>query len=218
MEISITQQAASFAGAVLLGFGVGLFYDILRLVRGRLRARVLRAMLDLLFWIAVTVALFIYVTGMVGGRVRLYVLAALVCGAVMYFLTLSPWLVSLGTVVGDVLEDLVRFCLLPVRFVGNVAKKIKKLFKNLFLYRRKWVRIKAEFKRMGGEAFSEAAQKKEGGVHAFCKSRFADKIADSGHAGRRGSLSVGAQQPRRAGTGRKRRTDAAGGRADSDQC
>ena len=39
----------AFAGAVILGFGVGLLYDLLRLLRGRLRLPLLGAFLDLLF-------------------------------------------------------------------------------------------------------------------------------------------------------------------------
>ena len=91
MEISVAGQAAAFTGAIALGLGVGLLYDLLRLLRCRLRLPLLGPVLDLMFWAAVTLALFLYVIAATGGEVRLYVLLAVFGGAVAYFLGLSAW-------------------------------------------------------------------------------------------------------------------------------
>lgn len=68
MEISVAGQAAALTGAIALGLGVGLLYDLLRLLRCRLRLPLLGPALDLLFWAAVTIALFLYVIAATGGR------------------------------------------------------------------------------------------------------------------------------------------------------
>ena len=49
-------------------------------------------MLDLLFWLVVTVALFVYTTTAGSGEVRLYIVAAVLLGAAAYF-----WLLSAGS-------------------------------------------------------------------------------------------------------------------------
>ncbi len=119
----------AFAGAVILGFGVGLLYDLLRLLRGRLRLPLLGPALDLLFWAAVTAALFLYVIAATGGEVRIYVLMALFGGAVAYFLSLSAWVLSLGNLLADGLASLIRLILLPFRLMGLAQKKNQKFFK-----------------------------------------------------------------------------------------
>ena len=71
MEISVSAQASSFLGALVLGVAVGLLYDVLRVLRVRLRARLLGPVLDLIFWLCVTAALFWYAVGTGNGEVRL---------------------------------------------------------------------------------------------------------------------------------------------------
>ena len=55
----MAQQAASLGWAVLLGVAVGLLYDVLRILRVRLKLRLLGAALDFLFWLPVTAEPFI---------------------------------------------------------------------------------------------------------------------------------------------------------------
>ena len=71
MEISVAQQASSLAGAILLGFAIGVLYDILRLLRGRLGLPGLGTVLDLLVWVVTVAALFLYAASATGGRVRI---------------------------------------------------------------------------------------------------------------------------------------------------
>ena len=66
MTISVAQQAAALAQAAALGLAVGLLYDLFRVLRVRVALPLLGAVLDLSFWIIVTVALFVS-AGMAGG-------------------------------------------------------------------------------------------------------------------------------------------------------
>ena len=56
MGPSVSGQAAFFGGAVLLGGGVGVLYDLFRVIRVRIGLRAVGAVLDLLFWTAATAA------------------------------------------------------------------------------------------------------------------------------------------------------------------
>jgi spore cortex biosynthesis protein YabQ len=217
MEISVAGQAAALTGAVALGLGVGALYDLLRLLRRRLGGRVLGPVLDLLFWAAVTAALFLYVIAATGGQVRLYILLALFGGAVLYFLTLSPWVLSLGELLADALAAAVRLICLPALLLRRGAKKIKKTLKNVFHYWRKWVKIEAAIEGMEGAARSGHARRKEGRSHARSKSGIVDQNFDPGTVDRGGYFSAGAQQPNGASAGAEGSADPSGGGADPDQ-
>lgn len=174
MEISVAQQAASFAGAILLGFAVGVVYDLLRLFRVRLPIPFLGPVLDLLFWVVAVAALFLYATGATGGRMRIYVLLSVFGGAVVYFVTLSAWILSLGNLIADGAALLGRLMKMPFRFLYFCAKKIEKNLKNLFLYRKKWFKIEATFGAMEDAARNGAARDKEGECHASEQSKYSD--------------------------------------------
>ena len=54
--------------ALLLGAAAGLLYDLFRIVRARVPLPVLGSVLDLVFWICVTFALFFWSLDAGGGR------------------------------------------------------------------------------------------------------------------------------------------------------
>ena len=58
MTVTVWAQTHSLLGAVLLGIGAGLWYDLLRALRWRIRSPALGIGLDLLFWLAVTTLIF----------------------------------------------------------------------------------------------------------------------------------------------------------------
>jgi spore cortex biosynthesis protein YabQ len=217
MEISVAGQAAALTGAVALGLGVGALYDLLRLLRRHMRGRVLGHALDLLFWAAVTGVLFLYAIAATGGQVRIYVLLAVFGGAVLYFLTLSPWVLSLGELLVDGLAAAARLICLPGRVLWLGVKKIKKNLKNVFHYRRRWVKIVSTIEEMEGAAQLGHARGKEGRSHANCKSRTADQGFGSDIADRRGYFSAGAQQPNGTGAGAEGSVDPSGGGTDPGQ-
>ena len=63
-------QVLFFTGALGLGVAVGVLYDIFRILRVRLRLPLLGGILDLLFWLVVTAALFLYTVTAGSGEVR----------------------------------------------------------------------------------------------------------------------------------------------------
>ena len=78
-----------------MGAAGGLLYDAFRILRVRVRLPCC-GVLDLLFWLVVTVALFVYTTTAGSGEVRLYIVAAVLLGAAAYFWLLSRWFLETG--------------------------------------------------------------------------------------------------------------------------
>ena len=126
MEISVSTQAALLAGALLLGAAVGLLYDFFRILRVRIPLKLLGALLDLVFWLAVTAALFVYAVAAGDGAVRIYLVLGVLGGATVYFLLLSRWALKLGYLLADFLGVLWRLATLPVVAAGRLCKKIGK--------------------------------------------------------------------------------------------
>ena len=101
MGNSVTAQALAFLGAMALGGGLGLVYDLFRLLRGRFRLGLLSAALDLLYWPLSVAALFSYAVAAGNGEVRIYLLAGAAAGEVLYFLILSRFSMLFGNFLGQ---------------------------------------------------------------------------------------------------------------------
>ena len=59
MSVSLQEQISTLFSCLAMGLGVGLLYDLLRLVRLTLPRRTLQEILDLLFWLGLRDALFL---------------------------------------------------------------------------------------------------------------------------------------------------------------
>ncbi|NCB63163.1 MAG: hypothetical protein EOM52_06030 [Clostridia bacterium] len=142
MEISLTGQLAVFLGAAVLGIGGGLLYDLFRLLCRRVRIPLLGSLLDLLFWLAVTAGLFLFVITAGAGEMRIFMLLAVFLGAVVYFLALSGPALFLAGLVADGIAFLWKILTYPVRLLWFLGKKTLQIAKNHFHYWRKWYKIR----------------------------------------------------------------------------
>ena len=98
MSVSLQEQISTLFSCLAMGLGVGLLYDLLRLVRLTLPRRTLQEILDLLFWLGACGMLFFCGIVFGNGRVRLYMALCLLLGATAYFLLLMRriefWVIS----------------------------------------------------------------------------------------------------------------------------
>lgn len=141
MHIDVAEQARMLLQSLLIGVGLGLAYDVLRAVRRSLRLRWVAFVLDLLFWLCVTVLLFVVAMLGEAGEVRLYLGALFLVGSGIYLLTLSrlvlPMLLWLLSAIGKIWTFLTAPLRIGLRRVKKVCKKRKKDFQNWF----EWYRI-----------------------------------------------------------------------------
>ena len=71
MTVDVVQQGRALCQALLLGGAMGVVYDLFRILRVRVKVPLLGPLLDLLFWLAATAALFLWSQSAWGGQVRL---------------------------------------------------------------------------------------------------------------------------------------------------
>ena len=127
MTVDIAAQQAALLQAAALGLAAGLLYDLFRILRCRVRVPLLGPALDLLFWLMLTVVLFLWSQWAWGGPVRLYGVVFLFLGGVLYFRLFSRWMLFLGYRIADLITFLLGILALPLFALKRVFKKLKKL-------------------------------------------------------------------------------------------
>ncbi|MBR2490878.1 MAG: spore cortex biosynthesis protein YabQ [Ruminiclostridium sp.] len=129
IALSPLLQVQTFLLCLALGGTLGLLYDLLRPARVLLPFRPLRGFLDLLFWLAVCLLLFLVATFLENGQVRLYTAAALTLGAAWYFLLLSPLVRRFLALLTAPLRRLILILQAPLsKTIQQVRFSVKKAF------------------------------------------------------------------------------------------
>ena len=129
MSGEVARQLQVLCQALLLGGAMGLAYDLLRIVRVRLRLPLAEGALDLLFWLGATAALFVWSQGAWGGQVRWYGAVFCLLGGGAYFRSLSPWVRRLGDLAARLAAVIWKILTFPAALVLALLKKIKNLQK-----------------------------------------------------------------------------------------
>jgi len=131
MILSMAGQAWLFLSAVMVGAAIGLFYDAFRVLRKTARHNRLAVQIeDFIFWVAATGLTFYYMLHRSYGEIRVFTLIGVAVGVLLYFVTVSRWVVTAFVAVVNYLKRVVtvavRIILVPVRFVlGWVAVPVR---------------------------------------------------------------------------------------------
>lgn len=143
MSLGIIGELQFFGLSLLRGILILLLYDLLRIFRRVVSHGVVAiAMEDLCYWLITALLIFQLIYRENDGAIRGYAIAALGMGMLLYYYTLSKYLVN-G--MSWILKKILSFLLKPVHFlwkkvvqVGRVAirfykKKLKKQLKELII-------------------------------------------------------------------------------------
>ena len=132
MGVNISQQLLLFLRSVLLGGVLGLLYDLLRPFRRR-SDLMWGGILDVLYGVTAVSGLFFFV--MAGdGELRIFILMGVAGGAVLFFCLLSELMAPLW-------EFWAALLLTPVGWIKNFLVSLRKNFKKLFSFCKKWFTI-----------------------------------------------------------------------------
>ncbi|MCD7754006.1 MAG: spore cortex biosynthesis protein YabQ [Clostridiales bacterium] len=145
MEVAVALQLRELGTGLLTGLGLGLFYDLLRILRRRRPGRGLGLALDVVFWLTVCAALLLVTLETGTGIVRGYTGAAIAGGCLLYLWLVSPLLLPLGLRAAEGLAVVWHFLTTPARVIRSTQKKFWKILKNHFLYWEKWYIVEVLF-------------------------------------------------------------------------
>ena len=160
----MTEQAIALAGAVALGLVAGVFYDILRITRVRLKSWIVSGILDLAFWLAAVAALFIYSLAMGNGQLRIFMILGVMGGGTLYFLLLSRPMLWMGYRIADFVRLVFHILTRPIVWVWEFCKKIQKIIKNIFHSGARWFKMKV-FKKRADKQGRKKHRGKGGDAH-----------------------------------------------------
>lgn len=167
MGVDLSQQLTAFLLSWVLGALLGVVFDLLRLP-GR-RGGWVRSALDGLFCLFSGACIVAFMLQPGDGELRVYMLAGIAGGALLYLCLLSPLLRPLWGFWQGVAGDCLRFFLAPLRFLASLLKKIAERQKKHFLFLRKWFTIirhqrwmiLIRRKRVGGEEIPMGRSRRE---------------------------------------------------------
>lgn len=132
--MALAAQALIFLEMLGLGFALGLWGDMLRLVSRR-RAKILVAALDILFWAAALCLVFIVLFNLNFLEIRLYAFASLALGVFFYFRYFSPlalrffaWVYRVSLKAAAVLARVLAPLLLPLRYAAIILDRVSLFF------------------------------------------------------------------------------------------
>lgn len=120
LAFSNAEQLHLVLQSVLLGAGIGLFYDVLRAFRRQFAfGCVVTAVCDALFWLVLLGALFEFNLLFAPGQNRYFILAGAAGGAAMYFGLLSALALA-------VLESILGALVWALRLPGRAARALRR--------------------------------------------------------------------------------------------
>lgn len=206
MELDVSKQLLQLGASWLAGFAIGLLYDVLRVLRRRLKAS---ALLDGLFCLAALFALFTLGMSVGGGSLHIFMLAFFALGFASYMLLLSD-------IVLAVLDKIMRFVGKLLAPLVKLAKKICRFVKKCFSKANKWFNMRKAEKRKGRKNTGEenALHSGDGADGRACV-RYPEPCRRDGRPERGKVGNGGAEGAAFAGTGGKRK--ARGGHRRSRQ-
>lgn len=143
----VTQPVLIFLESCALGFLLGAFYDVFRILRLSFpHPKVLVFVEDVLYFFLITVFSFIFVLMQNNGILRAFLLLGLLLGAILYFFTLSILIMKAAQliirIVKSFLKFLYRITLKPIfHLFLAIWRKIRKLG-HFFKERYKIIHIK----------------------------------------------------------------------------
>ena len=191
MNIDVLWQARGLCQGLLLGATLGAIYDGMRILRCRLPLRILESLLDLLFWLLSTVALFLWSQSAWEGQIRLYGVAFCLVGGWLYFHLVSRLVLYLGYRVADIVTVFVGIMTIPLAVAVEILKIFEKLVKNIFLSGEKWSRIERKPEEMERAVRRRAGEERSGGIHEMEAGRIFDQNRHSGPDDLHGHLASG---------------------------
>lgn len=94
MTLSIDVQFKYFFATIVTGIGIGIFFDVYRIIRGfNYKKGILSSISDLLFWILMSLFTFIFLLNTNNLNVRYYTFIGIVFGFIIYMSAISRYVI-----------------------------------------------------------------------------------------------------------------------------
>lgn len=128
MESTTFQQLFIFITAALCGIGLGILFDIFRIIRKMTKPSYIRiGIQDMLYWIAAAVLVFWYIFTFNNGELRWFEFAGVFLFGLLYNYTLSKFMVKIGVFLCIIFKKIaiiiIKIVLMPIALLYRIFKK-----------------------------------------------------------------------------------------------
>lgn len=125
MILSMKNQIFIFTYIIGVGFLTGILYDLFRIIRKVIKhSNFFIHIEDIIYWILVTFIVFKFIISKNNGETRLFLIAGVMVGMVLYFYTLSiifiNSILSVLHIIEKVIKTVISIILFPVKLVIKI--------------------------------------------------------------------------------------------------
>lgn len=122
MILSMWGQASLFVLTVGVGFFIGFVYDVFRIIRKTFKhGNWLTQLEDIIYWLLVSFVMFYFMLNKNYGEIRLFSILGAMIGMLLYFLTISAWIIKISVAVISfikrVLTTTLKLILFPFKII-----------------------------------------------------------------------------------------------------
>lgn len=122
-------QLYSFTIYIISGIIIGIFFDVFRILRRSFKTSdIITYIEDILFWIFSGIFLLFVVFKFNNGEIRSYIIIGLLCGILIYMLTISKYFIKVNvkilTFLKNIIAKLISIILFPLKVILNIFRKI----------------------------------------------------------------------------------------------
>ena len=149
-QVNIVDEFYIFLIAINYGLILGGIYDFYRVFRYFSKPKkILTAVEDLLFWIIITLIVFVFLVNKTDGIVRGFVLLGFIIGYVFYIKVISfysyKFLKKTFELIFGLISEIMKIMLYPLgkvfKFCGGKANKLSMILKDLLKDSKKYIKI-----------------------------------------------------------------------------
>lgn len=128
MGIDVMGDLISFGMSILVGFLIGILFDLYRSFRYFSKPKkALSHIEDLFFWVIIILVFFMLLVETTDGTLRGFVFIGCFCGSVLYLLLLSKFFLNIFIIIFklilEVFSEIIRLMSYPFKGIFNNSKK-----------------------------------------------------------------------------------------------
>ncbi len=151
MQSQLLGQLYSFFVFILVGFLIGLLFDMFRISRRTFKTSdIVTSIEDILFWLLSGLLIIFSLFKFNNGDIRAYIIVGLIAGISIYILVFSKLiintLVKIITFIKKIISKIIKIFLIPINLIKKIfkvlTKPIKILQKNLISKAKKLIKTK----------------------------------------------------------------------------
>ena len=137
MYLDVSNQGLQFIYSLLLGTGLGIIYEVFRILRIAFNFKNIAIFIqDLVYFFIISPIIFVFLLNTTYGKVRIYILVGTFLGFLLYYFTLGVFVRKISVlIIGFIklcLEKICRYIFTPIfKFIQFIFMSIKKLLKHL---------------------------------------------------------------------------------------